>query len=439
MCDDSLRDNSDDMCELNPQQMSQAHYEYMSDKFERDAIEEEGECRVRFEEHQQDELAGALDFEELEKELVRKRELEGEEMKLLRRLEAIKREKMLACGGRLFDGILEVEQKRRLAAEVMDMDETNDGHVTHNSKRADAKGSRSTAKAKQDERGRGFCVTIHAPEDHPERVDAFKAQPWTYYILGAEVCPTTGASHLQGFGYLNQKCSEAAIRKRLPGIHVEAKSPHSTFKQAIDYCSKQDRSPEVWGTAPMDPRTKGESQQQLWAETLEHARRGERDLIHPRIQFLHYQNIDYHRAAALQSQRFDPVLTKHLWCWGETGTGKSKWVRDTYDPEQEGKFFLKGSGKWWDGYANQDVVLIEDWGLSHVKEIGADLLKIWADVYPFQAEIKGRAFQRIRPKLIIVNSNYKPEDLWTDDRELQPLLRRFELREFKKLEEFDRT
>ena len=444
-----LRDNSDEMGELNTQQMSQAHWAYMSDKFERDALDEEDECRREFQDHEQDDLAGALDFEDVEKELERKRELEGEEEKLLRRLEAIKREKMLSTGGRLFDGILEVEQKRRLASEVMDMDvllETSLSHNSKQSKRSDEAYSRRTtnqkrgsAKEKHDERGRAFCVTIHAPEDHPERVDAFKAQPWTYYILGKEVCPTTGSSHLQGFGYLNQKCSEASIRKRLPGIHVEAKSPHSTFKQAIDYCSKQDNGPEVWGVPPMDPRTKGEGQQQLWAETLEHARRGERELIHPRIQFLHYQNIDYHRAAALQSQRFDPVLTKHLWCWGKTGTGKSKWVRDTYDPQQEGKFFLKGSGKWWDGYANQEVVLIEDWGLSHVKEIGADLLKIWADVYPFQAEIKGRAFQRIRPKLIIVNSNYKPDELWSDDRELQPLLRRFELREFVKLEEFDRT
>jgi len=448
MCDESLRDNSDEMVELNPQQMSQEHWLYMSDKVERDAIQEEQDARVEFQDHEQDELAGALDFDDIEKEVSRKRELQGMEEKCLRQLEMIKRERMLAQGGRLFDGILEVDQKRRLAAEVMDMDVCANVGGSHNPKhvkRSDEKDSRGTAKEKrsskekQDERGRSFCVTIHAPEEHPERVDVFKAQPWTYYILGKEVCPTTGSAHLQGFGYLNQKCSEAAIRKRLPGIHVEAKSPHSTFKQAIDYCSKQDHSPEVWGTAPMDPRTKGEGQQQLWADTLEHARRGERDLIHPRIQFLHYQNIDYHRAAALQSQRFEPVLTKHLWCWGKTGTGKSKWVRDTYDPEQEGKFFLKGSGKWWDGYANQEVVLIEDWGLSHVKEIGADLLKIWADVYPFQAEIKGRAFQRIRPRLIIVNSNYKPEDLWTDDRELQPLLRRFELREFVKLEEFDRT
>jgi len=443
MCDESLRDNSDEMGELNTQQMSQQHWAYMRDKFERDAIEEEQEARVEFQDHEQDEIAGALDFEDLEKELVRKRELQGLEEQCLRQLEMIKRERMLAHGGRLFDGILDVEQKRRLAREVTDMDDSLECGVDNfkHSKLPDEKGPRrrSGKEKHQDERGRGFCVTIHAPEEHPERVDVFKAQAWTYYILGKEICPTTGSAHLQGFGYLNQKCSESALRKRLPGIHVEAKSPHSTFKQAIEYCSKQDSSPEVWGTAPMDPRTKGESQQQLWAETLEYARRGERDLIHPRIQFLHYQNIDYHRAAALQSQRFEPVLTKHLWCWGETGTGKSKWVRDTYDPEQEGKFFLKGSGKWWDGYANQEVVLIEDWGLSHVKEIGADLLKVWADVYPFQAEIKGRAFQRIRPKLIIVNSNYKPEDLWSDDRELQPLLRRFELREFKKLEEFDRT
>jgi len=428
-----LRDNSDDMCELNPMQMSQAHYEYMKGELDAQEIQDEQDARREFED---DAIENVLDFDEMERSLYRKKELESEEMQINRRLEAVKRSKMLDSGPRLFDGIVQIEQKRALSSEVTLVDTSRMSYRDDNSFREpDVKGKRKAS----DVRGRGFCVTIHAPAEHPERVDAFKAQPWTYYILGKEVCPTTGSHHLQGFGYLAQKCSERALRERIPGVHIEAKSPHSTFKQSIDYCKKQDDSPQVYGVPPMDPRTKGETQQTLWAETLEFARRGERDAIHPRIQFLHYQNIDYHRSQALQAQRFEPVLTKHLWCWGKTGTGKSKWVRDTYDPEQTGKFFLKGSGKWWDGYANQEVVLIEDWGLSHVKEIGADLLKIWADVYPFQAEIKGRSFMRIRPRLIIVNSNYKPEDLWSDERELDPILRRFELREFKKLEQFDRS
>jgi len=187
----------------------------------------------------------------------------------------------------------------------------------------------------------------------------------------------------------------------------------------------------------MDPRTKGEAQMQVWSDTIALSRSGTFEEIHPRIRFLHHSNIDYHRSQALQEQRFEPVLTKHLWCYGETGTGKSKWVRDEYDPDQTGKFYLKGAGKWWCGYKDQEVVLIEDFGWSHVKEIGPDLLKVWADVYPFQAESKGKPCMRIRPKLIIVNSNFKPEDFWSDPRELEPIMRRFEMREFKKLADHD--
>jgi len=429
-----LRDNADDTCDYNPCEMSQARYEYMRGELDQQELDDESDARREFDE--EEDVLGALDFDQMEKDIYKKKELEVEASKISRRLESSKRKTMLDNGSKLFDSIVDINEKRTLSSEVgMLVDTKRSAYGSDNSyRRTDGK-----ARRKPDERGRGFCVTIHAPGEHPERVDAFKAQPWNYYILGKEVCPTTGAPHLQGFGYLAQKVSERAIRERMPGVHCEAKSPHSTFKECIDYCAKQDNSPEVYGTAPMDPRTKGETQQSLWAETLDFARRGDRSAIHPRIQFLHYQNIEYHRSQALQSQRFEPVLTQHLWCWGKTGTGKSKWVRDTYDPEQEGKFFLKGSGKWWDGYDNQEVAWIEDFGLTHVKDIGADLLKIWADVYPFQAEIKGRSFMRIRPRLIIVNSNYRPEDLWSDERELAPLLRRFELREFKKLEEFDRT
>lgn len=57
-------------------------------------------------------------------------------------------------------------------------------------------------------------------------------------------------------------------------------------------------------------------------------------------------------------------------------------------------------------------------------------LKIWADHYPFMAEYKGGS-RLIRPDTIIVTSNYHPDELWTDDKEMATAVkRRFVLTKF---------
>lgn len=57
---------------------------------------------------------------------------------------------------------------------------------------------------------------------------------------------------------------------------------------------------------------------------------------------------------------------------------------------------------WWDGYAGEKVVIIEEMG---PKQINGHHIKLWCDHYPFKANQKGSQL-RIRPEKIIVTSNY---------------------------------
>lgn len=126
-----------------------------------------------------------------------------------------------------------------------------------------------------------------------------------------------------------------------------------------------------------------------------------------------------------------PAGTKHMWYFGSSGTGKSMSARQ----EHPGLFDKAANTKWWCGYENEEVVLIDDFDKEHAKYMGFHL-KRWADRYAFPAEMKGGNVKHIRPKLIIVTSNWDIKELWRDEpNTLQPLLRRFQRVHFRSLGE----
>lgn len=116
-------------------------------------------------------------------------------------------------------------------------------------------------------------------------------------------------------------------------------------------------------------------------------------------------------------------LTVGLWLHGSTGTGKTRYAKK-YFPQAYNKV---ANNKWWDGYKGQDYVLMDDLDKKH--DYMGYHLKIWADRYAFTAEVKGGTIM-IRPKAIIVTSNYHPKEIWDDNNTLDPILRRFKVMEF---------
>lgn len=77
--------------------------------------------------------------------------------------------------------------------------------------------------------------------------------------------------------------------------------------------------------------------------------------------------------------------------------------------------------------------MLDDFGKDH--KILGDHLKRWADHYPFTAEVKGGACT-LRPKSIIVTSNYHPNEIFEDISMAEAVVRRFNIvsvEELKKL------
>lgn len=115
-----------------------------------------------------------------------------------------------------------------------------------------------------------------------------------------------------------------------------------------------------------------------------------------------HENIKLWKQLSCASRTLD--VLDNEWIWGSTGAGKSKSVR-----EKHPNAYYKNKEEFWDTYAGEDVVVLEDvdesWGIVLFQ------LKIWADHYPFQAKIKHLPPIKIRPLKIIVTSNYTIEEV----------------------------
>lgn len=279
-------------------------------------------------------------------------------------------------------------------------------------------------------RSRNFCFTWNNYDDVNVELVLNLVNPAEnkicqlaqYVCVGKEKAPTTGTPHLQGFIHFAQPQGLKRIQNVFNPAHVEICK--GTAEQNIRYCKKEDDWLER-GHPPMTQKEKGEKGGEYWEEILASARADDMEAIPAQALIQHGSALRYYRDEESKKRKFEDSEDQMLWYYGESGTGKSRKAREDH-PEA----YLKMCNKWWDGYEHHEVVLIEDLDVKH--ECLAHHLKLWADRYPFLAEYKGGA-KKIRPKLIIVTSNWHPSDIWRDDRDLKPILRRFKTVKFSTL------
>lgn len=90
----------------------------------------------------------------------------------------------------------------------------------------------------------------------------------------------------------------------------------------------------------------------------------------------------------------------------------------------------------WEGYDNQEVVVLEDMDPFHVKM--AYNIKIWADRYSFRGRVLFGSIV-LRPAKFIITSQYTPAEIWDDQKTVDAIMDRFNLIVLERLENFDNT
>lgn len=253
-----------------------------------------------------------------------------------------------------------------------------------------------------------------------------------YMIFGEEV-GESGTPHLQGYVCFKNQVRLGTLKSSISDrAHFEIAK--GTVKHNYDYCSK-DKEFKEFGVRPLFASEKGELGKRAYTEVIDLAKDGDFDSIQqeqPGMFLQHYSTLKRIRAdtvAQRELKNLDPSV-RMQWYYGPSGTGKSMKARGDHP-----QAYLKDCNKWWCGYLDQDTVIVEDVDVRS-KDWMCRFLKIWADIYPFPAEMKGSKTV-IRPKMIIVTSNYHPKEIWEEESDLGPILRRFQLTHFPKLGEMN--
>ena len=252
---------------------------------------------------------------------------------------------------------------------------------------------------------------------------ALLATPGVKYIcIGKEIAPTTGTPHLQMCIYFTGLKRLKTMKEMNPRANWGTLI--STQELLAKYCQKDGDFVEVGKY--VTPKQKGVGEKRRWQEAWDNAEAGNMEAIDPQIRIQCYTTLKkIHHDHLLSTCIPTMGEIEHEWYCGEAGTGKSRKAR-----EENPDAYLKMCNKWWDGYAGEEVVLLEDFDKRH--EVLCHHLKIWGDRYAFIGEAKGSSM-KIRPRKIIVTSNRHPDEIWTEQADLEPILRRFKVTRFNKL------
>lgn len=265
--------------------------------------------------------------------------------------------------------------------------------------------------------GRNWCFTLNNPTfDSQGLLAILNADESVRYAVFQLEKGESETEHFQGYVEFSKVRKIGGLKKLLPRAHWETRK--GTREQARDYCMKSDsRVQEPVEIGDFSKGGQGARADLVSAMSL--VKQGKTDLeiaeAVPSVWLRYSRGLREYKRLCTPARTTKTLVRVFL---GPTGTGKSRKAFEEYP----GAYF-KPRGEWWDGYEGQATVVLDD----YTGWLPYSFLLNLFDRYPLLVPFKG-GFSQMVATTIIVTTNFRPEDWYTDKvrHPNAPLLRRIE-------------
>lgn len=275
------------------------------------------------------------------------------------------------------------------------------------------------------QRGRLWCFTLNNYSDDERGLLglAFGGADIIYACYQPER-GENGTPHLQGFLFCRDRVTVAGLKRILHVNRLHLEVMRGTSAEAIAYCQKDESRDRDAGFAFCEfgerAAVPGRSGQGTRSDIDEFSGRilageGLAEIAEamPSTYVLNYRGFESLRRLVVHKSRVadaDGVLVppRVFWFWGPTGTGKTR----TALRESAGKdiFWKMADNHWFDGYDQQEVMIMDDFRASWFKF--GFLLRL-LDIYPLTVEVKGgSAF--FNTNIIYITAPKSPQEMYSN-------------------------